>query len=419
MKKLQINWLLWIQGLLFVAAAVIVFNAIVNIDAILSTIGAFFSVISPVIMAAVIAYLLSRPCKWVEKWIKKVAQKYPIIAKRARGLSILLVFLAVIWIVYAVLSFLFPLLISNIIDFIDFVPYLYNEVESFVTDIQWSALDEMFSIEEAIDEFFTDFDLPTVIGLATQYLGAITNFAISTAFWLFDFVLAVIISIYVLLYKDVIFATIGRIINLIMRTENIRTLKYYVKQADDLFYKFIGAQFLDACIMGTGSILLLWALNVRFAVFLGILLGVANMIPKFGSIFASVVVIVLTFITGGINQGILTAVLLTIWQQIDGNIIGPIIMGDALRINPILVFFSLLVGAAYFGLLGMFLSIPAAALVNIILTNIIEAKETMQLHSDQVASKIGQGRCPPPPPKFKVRQERFRERFQKRKKLGS
>ena len=71
MKKLQIDWLLWIQGLLFIAASVMVFNAVMNIGAIMSIIGTFFSIISPVIMAAVIAYMLSRPCRWVEKWIKK------------------------------------------------------------------------------------------------------------------------------------------------------------------------------------------------------------------------------------------------------------------------------------------------------------------------------------------------------------
>jgi len=391
MKRLQINWLLWIQGLLFVAAAVIVFNAVIKIDSILSTIGIFFGVISPVIMAAVIAYLLSRPCNWIEKWIRK-AKKYPIIVKYARGLSVLIVYIIVIWILYATLSFLFPLLISNIIDFIDFVPDLYNEVEAFVMDIEWENLDETFNIQDAIEEFFIDFDVQTVIGLATQYLGAITNFAISTAFWLFDFILAVIISIYILLHKDVIFETFGRVINLVMRSENVRTLNYYVKQADDLFYKFVGAQFLDACIMGTLSVILLLLLNVRFAIFLGIFLGVANMIPKFGSIIASVIVIALTFVTGDMSQGIWTAILLTALQQFDGNVIGPIIMGDALKINPILVFVSLLIGAAYFGILGMFLSIPVAALAKIIFVNVIEAKETMQLHSDQVASKIGQER---------------------------
>jgi len=386
MKKLKINWILWIQGLLFVAAAVIVFNAVMNIDAIFSTIGTFFSIISPVIVAAVIAYMLSRPCKWVEKWIRKT--KYPIIEKRARGLAVLSVYLILIGIIYGVLSMLLPLLIGNIVDFVDYVPTLYSIIEDFVMDIEWDSLDEVFNIQETVETFFADFDVQTVIGPVTQGLGAITNFAISTAVWLFDFFLALIISIYFLLYKDVIFATIGRVANLVIKGENKSTLKYYIKQADDLFYKFIGAQFLDACIMGTMAVILLLILDVQFAVFLGIFVGVCNMIPKFGSIFATVVVIILTFITGGVGLGIWTAILLTAIQQLDGNVIGPMIMGDALKINPILVFFSLLVGAHYVGILGMFLSIPVAALVKIIIMNVVEAKETMTHHSDQIASKI-------------------------------
>ncbi|MCL1991214.1 MAG: AI-2E family transporter [Defluviitaleaceae bacterium] len=388
MKKLQINWLLWIQGLLFVAAAVMVFNAVMNIDVIFSSISWFLGIVSPIMMAAVIAYMLSRPCKWVEKWIRRA--KYPLIQKRARGLAVLCVYLVVIWMIYAILSFLFPLLIDNVMDFIDFAPSLYTAIEDFVTDMtEWDVLDDVVYIREAVDAFFAEFDVQTVVGHVTQGLGVVTNVAISTAFWLFDLILALIISIYMLLYKDVVFATIGRIVSLMMKTENMQTLRYYIKQADDLFYKFIGAQFLDACIMGAGSILLLWGFGVRFAVFLGIFLGVANMIPKFGSIIASLIVIGLTFITGGMNQGILIAILLTIWQQIDGNLIGPLIMGDALKINPILVFFSLLIGAQ-FGILGMFLSIPVMTLVKIIILNIVEAKEKMTQHSVQVASKMGQ-----------------------------
>jgi len=401
MKKLEINWLLWIQGLLFVGAAVLVFKAVMNIDGIFDGVGIFLGIISPIIMAAAIAYMLSRPCKWVEKWLKRA--KYPFVVKRARGLAILIVYSLMIWIIYTVFRLIFPLLVANINDFISFAPNLISDIEYFITGLDLSSLEEVFDIQAVITEIFDDFDIQNIIGPVTQGLGVITNVAISTAFWLFDFFLALIISIYMLLYKDVIFETFGRIMNLMMRVESATTLKYYAKQADDLFYKFIGAQFLDSCIMATMSIVLLMLLNVRFAVFLGIFLGVANMIPKFGSIIASVVVIALTFLTGDIRQGLWTAVLLTAVQQFDGNVIGPMIMGDALKINPVLVFFSLLVGAQ-FGIMGMFLSIPIMALIKIITMNIIEAKENSIQHSEKIADRILN------PQISKTWQERYREK---------
>lgn len=390
MKKLQINWSLWIQGLLFIATAVMVFNAVMNISVIFSAVRSFLSVISAVVMAAVIAYILCRPCKMVEKWISK--SKYPIIKKRARGLAVLVVYLIMIAIIYGILSFLFPLLVNNIIDFIDYAPYLYVEIEAFVMGIDWTSIEELFNIEDMNDVLFAGFDVENVIGSVTHTLGTLTNIALSTAAWLFDFSIALIISIYMLLYRDVIFTPVGRVANLIMKRENVQMMKYYILKADDLFYKFIGAQFIDACVMGGLSIILLSVLRVRFAIFLGIFLGVANMIPKFGSIFASFVVIGLTFVTGDINQGIWTTVLLTALQQLDGNVIGPMITGDALKINPILVFFSLIVGAAYFGIIGMFVSIPVVTLVKIIFINIVEAKENKQSHVEQVANKVWQDR---------------------------
>jgi len=373
-KKLQLNWTQWFQGLLFVAASILVFIAIVNMGVIMAAIGRFLSVISPVIMAMVIAYMLSRPCHWIEKWIRKNI-KEPFVAKRAKGLSVLSVFLIMFGLIYLVASFLFPLVVRNIIEFINYVPQLYTEVEVFVRDIEWRELDEMFNVQATIDEFFATFSMRDAVNYLNQAFGFITDFALSTTLWLFDFLVALIISVYMLLYKDMIFETMGRVVKIGMKEESATTIRYYIKQADNLFYKFIGAQFLDACIMGTMAIALLLLLNVQFAVFLGVFVGVCNMIPKFGSIFATAVVIALTFVTGGVTQGIWTAVLLTIIQQIDGNIIGPMIMGEALKINPILVFFAILVGGAYFGVLGMFLSIPVMALIKIIFMNIVAAKE--------------------------------------------
>jgi len=382
MKKLQINWGLWVQGLLFIAAAILVFNAVMSFDAIMSGISSFFNAISPVIIAAVMAYILSRPCQGFEKLISK--SNHRVIKKRARGLAVLLVYLLSIAIVYAVFRILIPLLFRNLLDFVDFIPELYTTIETFVLGIDWNAFDEIFDIQAAFSEFFSNFDIQTVLIPVTQGLGLITNIAISTVVLVFDVTLALIISIYMLLYKEIIFETIHRMAILAVKVERVETLEYYAKKADELFYKYIRAQFLDSCIMGAGSIIILAFLNVRFAVALGILLGVANMIPKFGSIIATVVVVALTLITGDINQTIWTAILLTIWQQIDGNIIGPMIMGDALKINPILVFVSLLVGAAYFGILGMFLSIPVITLMKIIVMNIVEAMEAKRQHANRI-----------------------------------
>lgn len=96
------------------------------------------------------------------------------------------------------------------------------------------------------------------------------------------------------------------------------------------------------------------------------------MIPYFGSIFASVLTAIITFFTGGLSLAITTIIVLLILQQIDGNIIGPRIMGGALNMNPILIIVSITIGGAYFGILGMFLAVPVAAILKIMTMNWLE-----------------------------------------------
>ena len=148
--------------------------------------------------------------------------------------------------------------------------------------------------------------------------------------------------------------------------------KFWLHTTNKVFYKFVTSQFLDACIIAVLSTIVLTVLQVRFALSLGLLLGMANMIPYFGSIFASVVTAVITFFTGGLSQAVVTLISLTVLQQIDGNIIGPRIMAGALNLNPIIIIISITIGGAYFGILGMFLAVPAAAILKIVTMNWLE-----------------------------------------------
>ena len=142
-----------------------------------------------------------------------------------------------------------------------------------------------------------------------------------------------------------------------------------MKSKYELFRKFITSQFLDACIIAFLSSIILSVLGVPFAITLGLVLGLANMIPYFGSIFASIFVAIVTLFTSGPSLAFAALIALTILQQIDGNVIGPRIMAGALKLNPIIIIISITIGGAYFGILGMFLAVPIAAIIKIITMN--------------------------------------------------
>lgn len=208
---------------------------------------------------------------------------------------------------------------------------------------------------------------------STASLASLGIFAKNISVGVLNTFLAFVISIYALIFKDSLLGFFAQVSKKILSEKTFKRSKTLVQRTNEIFYKFIICQFIDACILGVLSTIILSLLGVKFAVTLGILLGICNMIPYFGSIFASIVTMIITFFTGGLSLAIATIISLLILQQIDGNIIGPRIMGGALNLNPILIILSITVGGAYFGVLGMFLSVPVAAILKILVMNWLEA----------------------------------------------
>ena len=98
------------------------------------------------------------------------------------------------------------------------------------------------------------------------------------------------------------------------------------------------------------------------------------MIPYVGAIIATVIAAIITLITGGLSQTIWMLIVTIILQQIDANIINPKIVGQSLKISPLLVLFAVTVGGAYFGILGMFLAVPVVAVVRILVDDYLNFK---------------------------------------------
>ena len=107
---------------------------------------------------------------------------------------------------------------------------------------------------------------------------------------------------------------------------------------------------------------------------LGFMIGLFNLIPYFGAIIAVVIAIIITLFTGGLGQTILMAVVVIILQQIDANIINPKIVGSSLKISQIVVLLAVTLGGAYFGVLGMFLSVPMFTVFKVILEDFVNDK---------------------------------------------
>ncbi|WP_314059255.1 AI-2E family transporter [uncultured Vagococcus sp.] len=370
MKKLTIDWNYWIVRFIFVLAVIVGFKAISNFHLFTDGVKNMLSVLSPFIIGFIVAYLLSGPQKKIQQLISKF--EIPFIQKKSRGLSILILYVVALLFIFLTLNYVVPLIIKNLMDLLNLLPSFYAYLTDLANSLEDNGIIELIKLEELLKSVTASYSPEKLISQGTASLASIGLFAKSISSMVLNTFLAFIISIYVLIFKDAIATFFTQFFKKFLSETTFNRTKRFIQHSNDIFYKFIACQFLDACILGVLATLLLSVLGVRFSITLGILLGLCNMIPYFGSIFASIVTMIITFFTGGLNLALVTVVSLLILQQIDGNIIGPRIMGGALNLNPILIIVSITVGGAYFGILGMFLSVPVAAILKIIVMEWLE-----------------------------------------------
>ena len=204
----------------------------------------------------------------------------------------------------------------------------------------------------------------------TEYAKGVINVAGK----ILDFFVAIIVSVYLLLQRREILEFIKKLGKAIFKENTYRNFGKYFDRTNNIFFNFLAGQLLDGIVVAIITAIAMSIMGVKYAVLLGVMIGIFNLIPYFGAIIAVVIATLITLLTGGIWQAVLMAIVVTILQQIDANIINPKILGNSLKISPLLVIFAVSLGGAYFGFWGMFLSVPVIAVLKLLITDYIEYK---------------------------------------------
>lgn len=367
LQKIKIDWNYWLTRFLFVMAIVVGYKLITNYQILMDSLSNLISILSPFIIGFIFAYLLNGAQKRLELLFQNI--KLSFIKNHSRGISVLVLYLIIFYLFFLALNYVIPLMIDNIVDLLGLLPQFYDYLMGIIAKLESEGVFESLNLEEFLQSLTSDYSPENLLqqwSQALTSLGAITR---GLSSFVFNGFLALIISIYTLVFKDSILSFIDKLGKKTLSDKIYQNSKIWLQTTNTIFYKFISSQFLDACIIDVFATIILYLLNVPFALTLGILLGICNMIPYFGSIFASVVTTIITFFSADLQLAITVLISLLILQQIDGNVIGPRIMSGALNLNPIIIIISITVGGAYFGVLGMFLAVPIAAILKIVTMN--------------------------------------------------
>ena len=370
-KKKITKWLYWF---LFAVAIILVYKTLDNFSEIGNWIKNLFDVLMPFLIGLLIAYLLYIPCRKVENIYKK-SKKIKFIRKRARGLSILTVYVIIIVLLVIAINYLLPIIANSVIDLVTNIQGYYN---SFITSIDNMPEDSILRNQIVLDviESIKNIDIKQYINM--DRLAEYARGVINIAGRILDFFVAIIVSVYLLLQRKEIMEFIKKLGRAMLKENTYHNIGKYFDRTNNIFFKFLAGQLLDGVIISIITSIAMSILGVRYAILLGVMIGVFNLIPYFGAIIAVIIAALITILTGGIWQALLMVIIVTVLQQIDANIINPKILGNTLKISPLLVIFAVSLGGAYFGFWGMFLSVPIIAVLKLLITDYIEYKSRLK-----------------------------------------
>lgn len=358
MKQLKKQQFTFIRGLAFVGTAYILIKFIDSYEVIFASVGGVFSTISPFLMAFVFAYLFN-------PFIVLLESQFNL----KRGVSVTITYVGLILLCYIAGSFLFPVIYQSARDLISQIPTFAVEFQEWLN--QWVM---KFNPLE-----FSDFAqlqnqivnaIPKLTDLLTSSLSSLVGMTYSAVMGTGNFLMAFIISIYVLLEKEKFILLVKKLVCIVFRP----TMATHIFAAGQLFHANIGkyliGKSLDSIFVAICAIIGLSLIGAKYAVLLGVIFGVTNMIPFVGPIVG-------TLIAVGINLfysplvALIALVFLLIVQQVETLVIDPKVVGEKMGLNPFFTLLAVTIGGKFFGMIGMILGVPVMGIVKIYFTKFI------------------------------------------------
>lgn len=357
----------FMTNFLSLAAAIGVLFVLLHLGDIKNVIMGFVSALQPLWVGIAIAYLLCPVASFFERKLAKVKK----IARAARPLSVLITALAVLAFFSLLLAVLLPQLITSVTELAGSLPGLLEaqlgRLQKFlISNNQFAstATELVKSSENMLVNWIKTNLLSTVYSVATSLM--------SVGSAIINILLAFIITIYLLLDRERYINQCKKLFHTVSRNERFNKAVYEtLHQADKMFGGFITAKLIDSLLIGVICFVFMLILRMPYALIISVIIGVTNVIPMFGPFIGAIPSAFLLLLVD-YKQCIIFLIFIIILQQIDGNIIGPRIMGDSIGLPALYITIAILIFGSLFGFIGMIIGVPLFATIYYVVKRVVD-----------------------------------------------
>lgn len=426
----------FIKGCLYTGITIVIVflltSAVGLIPAALWKVLQFLNVISEILMPVIIgltfAYLLYGPVTAIENFLMR--RKHFLIKKRGgcRAIGIVITYICVIGIITSIVLGMYFMIGGQ----------LSNSTT--INNI-WKALSSYFENNtisaDALQQQLSKYNFP-FMDLISSKMGEIAAFLSDFVSWLISFLfgsvisigsnlftwgIGLILSIYFLQSSDYYKRLWRKVYYIVFRNSRVgKSIRHCLYIINYTFSNYIRGQLIEAFLVGVLSTIALYILDVDYALVIGIITGIFNLIPYIGPLIGTVLAGLIALLDGDIWLCIWAVIAMQVVQQIDANIMAPRVVGESVGLQPAFIIIAILIGGEYGGLFGMLIAVPIFASVKTILNEWFESHyasgfQASEVIHEQEVYEFQETHAKRKEPKHKLslkeRMAHFKERFKK------
>lgn len=371
-QKNQTYLTICMYTVMVVLVSCLIIRLVFGWEGVLAHIGNFVSAMSSFFAGLLIAFIINPLVIFIKD--KLLIQRFHMKKMGlVKGISLAAAYIIVLGCIIACVTIIIPQLIDSLSSLSKMIIPAYR---SFTTWLRGLSGKYNFLTSENIETFINSMT-PKITEMSTALVSKIIPWlydaSVTVVKWIVTLFIGIVFSVYLLADKRIIFKAIKKVLGAYFSQDTVQKVVNVCKESNRIFTGYIIAKAIDSIIVGILCVILMLILRLPYAVLVSVLICITNMIPYFGPYLGAIPSILILSVVK-LRYGIIFAIMIIILQQLDGVVINPKLLGDHTGVRPLMVLFGVTLGGAYFGILGMFLGVPFIAVIQYLVTLLLNRR---------------------------------------------
>ncbi len=341
-------------------------------------VGALVSSLLGVILGLIIAYLLNPVMRFFERLLRKRmftknGQRTHRQNRVIRGLAVTIAMVCFLAVVAILLVIIVPRLLNSVTDLVTTLDEKLATLMDWINRLLGNTIlaEPVENIASQAFEWLAGWLNSNILGTGNEFVQNVLTGVGSAFRILIDIIIGVIVAVYVLMTKERFIGQGKKLIYAIFRPRAGNVIVAFFHHCDAVFGGFFVGKIIDSLIVGFICLAFMAIAHFPYVALISVIIGVTNIIPVFGPFIGAIPSVILIFLVNPI-YALYFIIFIIVLQQVDGNIIGPRILGNTTDLSPFWIIFSILLFGGMFGIIGMIFGVPVFAMIYYVIKHIAE-----------------------------------------------